>query len=83
MDAELKAKIRQWKAGMEAGNEFVLEQKRNQTPEQRMKGLMAFLGSHAYIGIDREKPDRRTHRMPYGEIQERLRDRHTERICRD
>ena len=32
---------------MELHNEMVLEEKRNQTPSDRMKGLMAFLSSHA------------------------------------
>lgn len=68
---------------MEFHNRIVLEEKRTQTPAQRMKGLMAFLRSRAYIGIEREKPDRRVRRMPCREVQERLRDRHPERICRD
>ncbi len=62
---------------------MVLEEKRSQTPAERMKGLMAFLRGHAYIGIEREKPERRAHRMPYSEVQERLRDRHPEHICGD
>lgn len=68
---------------MDADNERVLEEKRNRTPAERMRGLMAFLESHAYLGIEREKPDGRRHRMPYSEVQERLRDRHPERIRRD
>lgn len=44
---------------------------------------MEFLEGHAYIGIKREKAEWRAHRMPYSEVQERLRDRHAERICRD
>ena len=68
---------------MELHNQIVLEEKRDQTAAERMKGLMAFLRSHAYIGIEREKPERRAHRMPDSEVQERLRDRHPERICSD
>ena len=83
MDPVVREQVRAWKAGMDLHNQMVLEEKRNQTPAERMRGLMAFLQSHAYIGIDREKPGRRTHRMPYSEVQERLRDRHPERICRD
>jgi hypothetical protein len=75
--------LKRWKAGMEEHNQIVLEEKRNQTPAERMKGMMAFPRSHAYIGIEREKPGRRTHRVPYSEVQERLRERHPERICRD
>jgi hypothetical protein len=81
MDPELKAKLRQWKAGMDLHNTIVLEEKRNQTPAERMNGLIAFLSSHAYIGIEREKPERRTHGIPYSEVQERLRDQHPEHIC--
>jgi hypothetical protein len=79
----VREQIRAWKAGMDLHNQLVLEEKRAQTPAERMKGPMAFLRSHAYIGTDREKPERRVHRMPYREVQERLRDRHPERICRD
>ncbi len=83
MDQVVREQIRAWKAGMDLHNQIVLDEKRNQTPAERMKGLMAFLRSHAYIGIEREKPEQRTHRMPYSEVQERLRDRRPERICRD
>jgi hypothetical protein len=83
MDPTLRDQIRAWKAGMELHNQIVLEEKRNQTAEQRMKGLMAFLRSHAYLGIEREKPESRAHRMPYGEVQERLSGRNPKRICRD
>ena len=83
MDPIVREQVRAWKAGMELHNQLVIEEKRNQTRAERMKGLMAFLRSHAYIGIEREKPERRTHRMPYSEVQERLRERHPEHICRD
>ena len=83
MDQVVREQLRAWKAGMDLHNQMVLEEKRNQTPAERMRGLMAFLRSHAYIGIEREKPERRAHRMPYSEVQERLRDRHPERICSD
>ena len=83
MDQVVRDQIRAWKAGMDLHNQTVLEEKRKQTPAERMNGLMAFLQSHAYIGIEREKPERRRHRMPYSEIQERLRDRHPERILGD
>lgn len=72
MDELVKEQIRQWKAAMDEDNERVLEDKRNRTPAARMRGLVAFLSSHAYIGIEREKPASRAHRMPYSEIQERM-----------
>ena len=72
MDPELKAKIRQWKVGMEAGNRFVLEEKRRRTPAERWTMLEAFLADHAQIGIRREKPADRVHKTPYYEVQERL-----------
>ena len=83
MDLVVREQVRAWKAGMDLHNQMVLDEKRNQTPVERMEGLMAFLKSHAYIGIEREKPEWRAHRMPYSEVQERLRDRHPERIGRD
>ena len=83
MDQVVREKVRAWKAGMELHNQIVLEEKRDQTPAQRMRGLMAFLRSHAYIGIEREKPEWREHRMPYSEVQERLRDRDPKRIFPD
>jgi hypothetical protein len=83
MDKVVREQIRAWKAGMELHNQLVLEEKRNRIPAERMKGLMAFLESHACIGIEREKPDWRVHRMAYSEVQERLRERHPERISRN
>lgn len=71
MDDVVKQRIRQWKAAMDEDNELVLEEKRRRTPAERMSGLTAFLSSHAYIGIEREKPESRVHRMPYSELQER------------
>ena len=72
MDPELKAKIRQWKAGMEAGNQMVLEEKRNRTPAERMRLLQAFLDGHGQIAIAASKPEARLHKMPYSEIQARM-----------
>ena len=83
MDRIVREQVRAWKAGMDLHNQMVLEEKRNQTPAERMDGLMAFLRSHAYIGIERERPEQREHRTPYSEVQERLRDRHPRPICRD
>ncbi len=83
MDPELRAKVRHWKAAMDADNELVLEEKRSRTPAERMRLLQAFISGHGQIVIARSKPESRTHRMPYSEVQERLRDRHPERICRD
>ena len=80
MDRVVREQIRAWKAGMELHNQAVLEEKRNQTPAERMNGLMAFLRGHASIGIQRDNPERRVHRIPYSEVQERLRDRPSGRI---
>ena len=80
MDPELKAKIRQWKAGMEAGNRFVLEENRRRSPAERWTMLGAFLADHAEIGIRLEKPADRVHKTPYHEVQERLRARSSGRL---
>jgi len=80
MDPELKAKIRQWKAGMEAGNRFVLDEKRRRTPAERWLMLEAFLGDHAQFGIQKEKPADRVHKTPYCEVQERLLARSSGRL---
>lgn len=80
MNPELKAKIRQWKVGMEAGNRFVLEDKRRRTPAERWIMLEAFLQDHAHLGIRKEKPADRVHKTPYSEVQERLLARSSGRL---
>ena len=45
MDHVLRDQIRAWKVGMELHNQIVLDEKRNQTPTERLKSLMAFLGA--------------------------------------
>ena len=42
MDPELRAKVRHWKAAMDADNELVLEEKRSRTPAEQMSLLQAF-----------------------------------------
>ncbi|MFZ4508454.1 MAG: hypothetical protein ACOYON_12240 [Fimbriimonas sp.] len=67
----LRAQIRQWKAGMEAANRFALEEARRRTPAERLQNHQNFLAGHAQIGLAREKPEDRIHRIPYHELQER------------
>jgi hypothetical protein len=80
MDANLKAKIRQWKSGMEAGNQFVLEEKRRLTPAERIRMFEAFLADHAQIGISKERPEDRAHKTPYHVIQEQVSARSPRRL---
>lgn len=80
MDQVVREQIRAWKAAMDADNEVVLEIKRNRTPAERMRLLQAFLDGHGQIGLNRRKENSSAHRMPYGEIQERILARHSERI---
>ena len=83
MDQLVREQIRAWKAAMDADNELVLEEKRNRTAAERMRLLQAFIAGHGQIVIARSKPESRLHRMPYSEIQERLRARYPERTSRD
>ena len=83
MDQVVREKVRAWKAGMEEHNKLVLEEKRGRTPAERMRLLQAFLDGHGQIGVARRKPESSIHRMPYSEVQERLRGRHPESISRD
>jgi len=83
MDQVVREQVRAWKAAMDADNELVLEEKRNRTPAERMRLLQAFLAGHGQIGITRSKPESRFHRIPYSEVQERLRARYPERTSRD
>jgi hypothetical protein len=83
MDQVVREQIRQWKAGMEAGNEFVLEEKRRRTPAERWLMHEAFLADHADIGIRQEKPEARVHKLTYREFQERVLARSTRRFTGD
>ena len=70
-----KAVLR-WKAGMEEMNRLDLEERQARTPAQRLRNHQAFLEGHVFIGLARSKSEKRVHRMPYHEIQERWLARH-------
>jgi hypothetical protein len=82
MDQVVRERVRAWKDAMDADNERVLEEKRKRTPAARMRLLQAFLAGHGQIGLERRKPESGLHRMPYSEVQERLRARYPERFSR-
>ena len=67
----IRARILQWKTGMEAANRFGLIESRRQTPEERLRNHQTFLGGHAQIGLAVERPEDRLHYVTYHELQER------------
>ena len=77
---QFRARIQQWKAGMDGANRLDLEVARQRTPAKRFENHQAFLDGDARYGLACSKPEHRIHKTPYHEIQERWLARHPQRI---
>jgi hypothetical protein len=77
---QLKEQVLQWKAGMEEGNRFTLEEARRRTPAERFRNHQKFLEGLASLELFRNRELDRRHFIPYHVIQEQWFARHTKRL---